>query len=123
MFRKFEPINNDFSFANVQFQPRIKLKDFLTFVGGASYNYLDIDSLENTLYTPEYQVSSGMELHLFWSQKLMHLFAYGEVVYVGPYDGYNQKDLGQEIIANAKLSFSFRDYKIHFVLQNVLKIQ
>ena len=122
-YRKFNPNNSDFSFVNVQFKPRLKLKDFLTYVGGASYNYLDYDSLENKPYTPEYQISFGMELHFYWSQKLMHLFAYGEIVYVGPYDGYDQEDLGQKMIANAKLSFSLMDYKMHFVFQNVLGIQ
>jgi hypothetical protein len=53
----------------------------------------------------------------------MHLFAYGEIVYVGPYNGYDQLDLGQEMIANAKLSFSFGKYKMHFVFQNVLGTQ
>ncbi len=123
VYRKFEPINNDFSFASLSFQPRLKLNNFLTYVGGASYNYFDYDSSENKPYTPEYQISSGMELHMFWSQKLMHLFAYGEIVYVGPYNGYIQKDLGNELIANAKLSFSFGNYKMHFVFQNVLNTQ
>jgi hypothetical protein len=122
-YRKFEPVNNDFSFVNVLLQPRMKLKNYLTYVGGVSFNKLDYDAYDAKPYNPEYQFASGLELHYYWAQKLMRLFAYGEIVYVGPYDGYEQEDLDQEIVANVKLSFAFKDYKMHFVFQNVLGTQ
>ena len=122
-YRKFVPINHDFSFVNASITPRLKVNKFISCIGAASYNYLDYDKYETKPYSPEYQISSGLELNYYWTQKLMHLFAYGEIVYVGPYNGYDQLDLGQEMIANAKLSFSFGNYKMHFVFQNVLGTQ
>ena len=61
-----------------------------------------------------------MELHVYWRQRLIHLYAYGEVVYSGPYDGYAVTDLGDQPIFNVKLSFRSRSFRFHFVIQNAL---
>jgi hypothetical protein len=116
----FSPINGDVTFINVSIQPKLKLKDFVTFTGGGAYHYLDYDAFESKAYSPDYQFFSGTELHVYWSQRLLDLFAYGEIVYTGPYDGYDKKGLGQELLANAKLSFGLKDFRFNFVFQNVL---
>jgi hypothetical protein len=116
----FSPINGDVTFVNVTLQPRIMLKDFLSFTAGGAYHYLDYAAFENKPYSPEYQFFTGLELHVFWSQKLVDLFAYGEIVYTGPYDGYDQTGLGKEPVANAKLSLALKDFRFHLVFQNVL---
>lgn len=116
----FSPINGDITFVNVSVQPKLKIKDFLTLAGGGAYHYLDYDAFEDKAYSPEYQFFSGMELHVYWSQRLLDLFAYGEIVYTEPYDGYSKKGLGQELLANVKLSFGLKDFRFNFVFQNVL---
>lgn len=119
----FHPENGDVMFTSVMVQPRVKIRDFLTFVSGASYQNTDYQNADTLAYTPEYQVFSGLELHYFWRQKLMDLFAYGEIMYVGPYNGYDEKELGSTAVVNAKLSFALKDYRMHFVFQNVFANQ
>ncbi|MBU8933016.1 MAG: hypothetical protein KOO62_03315 [candidate division Zixibacteria bacterium] len=122
-YKFFTPANGDISFASVTLQPRLQLRDFLTFVGGASYHHVDYKDSDSLAYTPEYQGFSGLELHWFWRDKLMDLFAYGEVVYIGPYDGYDEKGLGETAVINVKLSFALKDYRMHFVFQNLFDNQ
>ncbi|MBW1720191.1 MAG: hypothetical protein JRJ43_11660 [Deltaproteobacteria bacterium] len=116
----FSPANGNIDFVDTRFQPKIRIKDFISFTVGGAYHYLNYDSFEDKAYSPEYQFFSGMELHVYWPQRLLDLYAYGEIVYTGPYDGYNKKGLGQELLANAKLSFGLKDFRFNFVFQNVL---
>lgn len=116
----FSPINGDITFVNVSVHPKLKVKDFLRFTAGGAYHDLNYAEFKTKAYSPEYQFFSGMELHIYWPQRLLDLFAYGEIVYTGPYDGYDKKGLGQELVANAKLSFALKDFRFNFVFQNVL---
>ncbi len=116
---RFSPINGDVTFATASVLPRLKIADFLSFLGGASYYHIDYDAFENRSYTPEYSTFSGMELHVYWPQRLIDLFAYGEITFTGLYDGYFEEDLGEQLVANAKLSFALKNYRMHFVFQNV----
>ncbi|MFQ6008960.1 MAG: hypothetical protein ACE5K8_08435, partial [Candidatus Zixiibacteriota bacterium] len=116
----FSPINGDIAFVDVSVQPKLRLKNFLHLLVGGAYHYLDYKEFESKAYSPEYQFFSGMELHVYWSQKLLDLFAYGEIVYTGTYDGYDKKGLGNELVANAKLSLGLKDFRFHFVFQNAL---
>jgi len=118
----FQPVNGDINFVNTTLTGRIKLGDFLRFNGGGAYHYLDYEQDENKPYSPEYQFFSGMELHLFWKQKLIDLFAFGELVYVGPYDGYEEEDLGGNLVSNIKLSFRMGSFRFHYVIQNPTSI-
>lgn len=116
----FSPVNRDITFFDVRLQPKYQWKDFLSFVAGGAYHYLDYENLQQRAYSPAYQCFSGLELHVYWRQRLLDLFAYGEIVYTGPYDGYEEKDLGGDLIANAKLSFALKDFRFNFVFQDVL---
>ncbi|MCD6249040.1 MAG: hypothetical protein J7J98_01750 [candidate division Zixibacteria bacterium] len=118
----YTPVNGDINFANVTGTARFELSDFLHFKGGGSYHYTDYELLIDPAYSPEYQFFSGMELHLFWSQKLIDLWAYGEVVYTGPYHGFVGDDLGEQAIVNVKLSFNMGHFRFHFVSQNALSV-
>jgi len=122
-YQFFQPDNGDVSFASVMVQPRVGISDFLSFVGGASWHYVDYEDSDSIAYTPECQAFSGLELHYFWKQKLLDLFAYGEIVYTGTYDGYDEKGLGETAVVNVKLSFALKDYRMHFVFQNILDNQ
>ncbi|HEX2896732.1 MAG TPA: hypothetical protein VHP63_01605, partial [candidate division Zixibacteria bacterium] len=94
------------------------LSEFLHFnAGGAVFNY-DYDSLGDRPYQPEYNAFTGLELHHYWKDRLVDLYAYGELMYTGPYDGYDQKNLGKELIANAKISLGLRNFRFHLVFQN-----
>ena len=119
-YRLFSPVNGDIDFADIRLMQKLRLKDFLRFSAGGAYHYLDYESFEEKPYQPDYQIFSGLELHIFWPQKLIDLFAYGEVVYSSAYDGYDTIGLGEDVIANVKVSMRMKDFRFHFVIQNVL---
>jgi len=116
----FSPVNNDIDFATGTATARLAISDVFAFRGGGSYHYLDYLDVANDAYTPEYQAFGGAELHVYWSQKLIHFYAYGEVQYTGPYDGYEQPGLGDDIVVNGKLSFRMGNFRFHWVVQNML---
>ena len=116
----FSPRNGDVSFSNITTMGCVWLADFMRFKGGASYHYVDYKLVDNRVYTPEYQAFSGLELHLFWSQKLIDFYAYGELVYAGPYDGYVERGLGNRALTNTKLTFKMGHFRFHWILQNSL---
>jgi len=116
----FFPVNDDITFATTAVYKDVRLADFLRFHGGASYHYIKYTSGEKKSYQPDYSAVAGMELHVYWRQKLVHLYAYGEAVYVGPYRGYAQSRLGNMIEINAKLSFSMGRFRFYYLIQNAI---
>ncbi|MCK4607752.1 MAG: hypothetical protein KAU35_10690 [candidate division Zixibacteria bacterium] len=116
----FSPANGDIEFADITIQKEITIRDAIRFHGGGAYHHVDYARFDDKPYQPEYQAFSGVELHYYWRQKLLGLRAYGEVVYVGPYHGYDEKNLGDGMVANAKLTLELKDFRFHFVFQNVL---
>jgi hypothetical protein len=118
----YSPANGDIDFASVTGSARLELSDYLRFKGGGSYHYIDYELVADPAYSPEYQFFSGMELHLLWAQKLIDLWAYGEVVYASRYHGHVQWDMGERIITNVKLSFRMGHFRFHFVSQNALSM-
>ena len=119
----FSPINENIDFVSTSLTRKLKINDFVRFTGGGSYHYIDYKSTPNPAYLPEYQAFSGLELHVYWKQRLLHLFAYGEVVYNGPYRGYFEEGLGKTAVVNVKLSFRMRSFRFHYVIQNALSNQ
>ena len=118
----FSPINTDIDFATATLRQTVNLGDYVRFHGGGAWHYIEFEKYDQGAYQPEYQLFSGMELHVYWVQKLMHLFAYGEIVVTGLYDGYDRVDLGETAIVNAKLSFRLKDFRFHYVFRNLLSI-
>lgn len=116
----FMPRNGDVEFAGITGRGYLRLADFLRVNAGASYHHVKYERLEKRPYAPEYQAFSGMELHLFWRQKLIDLFGYAEAVYVGRYHGYDTYNLGNEVIVNAKLSFRMGKFRFHYIYHNLL---
>ncbi len=115
---RFSPINRDESFATVTIRKKVRLADVLRFNGGASYHFVGKHQNDTAFYQPNYQLFSGLELHLYWPQRLLHLFGYGEVMYVGPYRGY-QKEIGNYAVANLKLSFQMGRFHFFYIFQNL----
>ncbi len=116
----FSPMNGDIDFFDISAGPSIKLGRWLTFTGGGAWHRQFYGAFEEKAYDPEYQYFSGLELHVFWAQRLLDLFAYGEIVYTGPYHGYQEQEMGMNPVVNAKLSFALKDFRFDFVFQNVL---
>ncbi|UCC43083.1 MAG: hypothetical protein JSU65_07980, partial [Candidatus Zixiibacteriota bacterium] len=116
----FRPMNGDIDFATATGLAAYRLADIIRLNAGASYHWIDYERFETRAYTPEYQVFSGVEFHLFWSQKLIDLRAYGEAILVGPYDGYDTQGLGQDLVINGKLSFRMGGFRFHYIFHNLL---
>ncbi|HVP07099.1 MAG TPA: hypothetical protein VMS71_04585, partial [Candidatus Acidoferrum sp.] len=118
----FQPINGNVTFATGTMRKYFRLADFLRFNGGGSYHYLDYEQFKDKAYSPDYQFFSGLELHLYWRQKLVHFFGYGEASYVGPYHGYQNETLGKKVIINGKLSFQMGHWRFYYIFQNWLNV-
>ena len=116
----FTPANGDVTFIGAQANARWRLWRMFAFKAGGAYNYTDYDLYDKRPYSPEYQAFGGGELHVFWSQKLIDLWAYGEVAYIGRYNGYVEKDLGDRVVVNTKLSFKMGNFRFHWAIQNSL---
>jgi hypothetical protein len=114
----FSPINYNLTFFSTSITSNFELSDFLKFNAGSALNYLNYGFSRNRAYSPEYNIFSGLELHYFWKSRLIDLYAYGEIRYVGPYDGYDKTGLGEELIANSKLSIGLKNFRFHIVFQN-----
>jgi len=117
---EFAPVNSDVDFATVAVNSRLGLWKIFSLLGGGAYHYQDHSDLDSIPYAPEYQAFGGAEMHVYWPQRLLHLYAYGEVVYVGPYEGYSDFYLGETAIVNVKLSFGMRSFRFHWVFKNAL---
>ncbi|MEW6411508.1 MAG: hypothetical protein AB1483_03440 [Candidatus Zixiibacteriota bacterium] len=116
----FSPANINFDFLDVCLQQRLRLGDALRLTAGGAYHRIEYERFEQRPYQPEYEAFAGAELHQFWPQRNIHLYAYAEVVYTGEYIGYEEPDLGNAAVINTKLSFRIKDFRFHWVQQNAL---
>ncbi len=114
----FSPVNDNLIFFSASVLPSLELSDFLKFNAGGAYIYLEDESLGKRTYSPKYNLFSGLELHYFWKSRLVNLYAYGELRYVGPYDGYDKQGLGEELVANTKFTIGLHNFSFHLVFQN-----
>ncbi len=116
----FSPANLNFDFFDISLQQRLALNDLLSLTSGGAYHRVEYELYDKRPYQPEFEAFGGLELHQFWPQRNIHLFAYGELVYTSEYDGYDKTGLGNTMVANVKLSFRIKDFRFHFVIQNAL---
>ncbi len=114
----FSPANDNLTFYTASVKPSLRLSEFLSFDAGGAYFKFDYENLRNRQYRPEYNLFSGLELHYFWKSRLVDLYAYGELRYVGPYDGYDKQGLGEELVANTKFTLGLHNFSFHLVFQN-----
>ena len=117
--RLFEPVNGDVDFLTAALLPQLRITDFLRLKSGASYHYTAYETMARPAYSPEYQFFAGGEVHIFWPQRLLHFYAYGELAYTGPYEGLDREELGGDPVANAKLSVQMGRFRFHFAFNNV----
>ena len=116
----FSPVNSDFDFLSTTLQKRFGLLDLFSFSAGGSYHWSQYERFTSKPYSPEYQIFASGELYVYWPQKIMHLFAYGEIVYNSEYEGYGGSALGLVAVVNVKLSFQIKGFRFHYVVQNAL---
>jgi len=116
----FRSKNNDIEFANITARQRLSWRDNLHFSGGASYHFMRIDGETDLPYSPDYQLFSNLELHLYIKYLDLHLYGYGEAIYNQPYYGYRNIELGENIILNGRLSFRVKKFRFFYIFQNVL---
>ena len=114
-----EHLNEDVDFFTSKIEIKSQLATWLNFKAGSAYNYVEYASPKDIPYAPKYQVYTSTELNYFWSQKFMNLNAFGELVYSDKYLGRFGGELGNEVIFNAKLSFSIKRFRFHYVFQNI----
>ncbi len=116
----FSPVNTDISFATATLTKALQLGELIHLIGGGSYHWIEYRRWEDRPYQPDYNAFGGAELHLYWQSKRIHFWAYGEVEYVGEYEGYDGDILGEEPVFNGKLSFQMGNFRFRLVYQNVL---
>lgn len=119
-YRLFTPVNENIDFVDLSFEQKLKLKDFLRLRSGVASHSVTYETIETKPYSPDYQLFSGLELHYYWPQRIMDLFAYGELAYQSEYEGYDREGLGKELVANVKFSFRIKDFRFYYIIQNIL---
>ncbi len=119
-YRYFYPDNGDITFAGVTVQQQLQLFNFLWLRSGGSYHWTDYEQFDDKAYIPEYQAFIGGEINLYWPQRLLHFFAYGEIVYTGEYDGFVVDNLAGDFITNTRLAARLKDFTFHVVFENNL---
>ncbi|MFH1686060.1 MAG: hypothetical protein ABIE70_00895 [bacterium] len=116
----FRPANGDIQFATVSARLQLHgLRLFNLYFGG-SYHYLDYELDQDPAYAPEYQVFGAAELHYDWTARLADLYLYGELVFTGPYHGYEEQDLGQEPIFNVVAALELKGFRFSLAWENFL---
>ncbi|MDZ4723177.1 MAG: hypothetical protein SGI97_04640 [candidate division Zixibacteria bacterium] len=116
----FFPMNGNVTFLNVTARGKLQWKDVVTASAGASHYTVDYDAFADRAYTPDFHFFSNLELHWFWKAKLIHLYGYGEFIFLGPYEGYQGRFLGEIPLLNVSLSFQLNTFRFHYVIQNLL---
>lgn len=116
----FTPVNANVDFATATLTKSFQFGSLVNLIGSGSYHWIEYGRWTDRAYQPDYNLFSGIELHLYWKPKLIHFWGYGEVEYVGEYAGYDDSTLGNEAVFNGKLSFQMGNFRFRLVYQNVL---
>ena len=119
----FSPKNSDIKFADFQLKQKLAVNDFLNLSLGGAYHYIEYDITDTRAYQPDYQLFMGGELHYYWKQKWMDLYAYGETVYVGTYTGYSGEELGDNIVVNTGMAFKIKQFRFYYIFQNSIDLR
>ena len=118
----FSPVNHYVQFADLSIRQRAFLKKSIHWLGGAALHYIKVEKNTDPPYAPVYQAFSGLELYHYIQTLDLHLYAYGEMVFVGRYHGLHGTRLGEKPIANAKLSFRIKKFRFYYVFQDILNL-
>lgn len=119
---QFVPRNSDQSFATASARGEVCLFERLTLFGSGAVHELHLKGGLPRPYQPALQGLVGGELHLPWKEKRIDLFAYGELVLTGPYDGYTGRPIGQTAVANSKLTFQMGSFRFFWTTRNLFNL-
>ena len=122
-YRLTTPANVSRSFTGVSATSRFRIADIARFHAGFGYNYAMRSDDRPRYFAPKTQAFAGLELHWNWTQKLIHLRGYGELVYTGPYRGYAEQSLGDNFLVNSTLTFQMGGFRFFYVFRNIFDIQ
>jgi hypothetical protein len=116
------PGNREIIFGSVSAMQNLNLNDRLIFSAGGSYRHVEIDKNDNTPYTPNYQLFSGLQLYHHIKKLDLHLYIYGEAMYHSIYHGYDLQEYGEKVIFNLKFSFRIKKFRFYQIFQDVPSI-
>jgi len=116
----YRPDNVTINFAGLYARQNITFRDIIRWHGGGACRYIEYDGTDNPPYSPDFQLFSGARIHLYIELLDLHLYAYGEAVYLDKYTGRQGTLLGEDIITNARVSFRVKRFHFFYVFQNIL---
>ncbi len=116
----YRPANHNIDFVSTTLKQRITLGENFYWSGGGSYHYVKYSDNANPPYTPEYQTFTNLEVYYYVFPLDLHLYAYGELLYTGPYTGINGQKFGKAPVFNVKLSFRIKKFRFYYLFQNML---
>jgi hypothetical protein len=119
----FRTGNEDIIFGNISAIQRITLGGNIFWSGGASYRYVEVDKNSTPPYSPDYQGFSCLELQYYVRPLEIGLYSYIEVVYTGPYYGFNGTKLGEKPVINLKLSFQMKRFRFFYIFQDIPSLE
>jgi hypothetical protein len=121
--KAYKPFNDDLKFVSVTATQNFKWKDILRWYGGGGYHFVESELDETLAYSPDYQLTAGIEIYKYIRKLELHLFAILEGVYYGRYFGAMMRPLGEDPIINLKLSFRIKAFKFYYIFQNLPSIE
>nr|MBN2277595.1 hypothetical protein [candidate division Zixibacteria bacterium] len=119
----YQPSNHDIDFGDISIRQRLSWRDMINWSVGAGYHYIKINGNDDPAYAPDYQASSGLQIHLYSEKFDLHLYGYGEATYLSAYHGYDNADLGEDIILSIKLSFRIKKFRFYYIFQNAPSVE
>ncbi len=122
LVNQFKPENSNITFADLQLKQKYSYNDFLNVSIGGAYHFIEYELVDSRPYQPEYQIFGAGELHHYWKQKWIDLNLYGEIVYSGPYQGYFDEPLGENIVINSGMSFKLKRFHFYYIFQNSINV-
>ncbi len=117
----YQPVNNDKTFIDVSLKGYLPLLDLFKFTAGGAYHFINNKDIDTNLYQPDYQLFASGQLHYYWKQKLIHFYAYSDLTYSGLYNGWGEREMGQNLIFNSKLTLKLKSFRFFYVFQNMFR--
>lgn len=117
---EFKPVNHDYDFVNITVREKLALGSFINLYGGGSYNSINDDDNIFNSYQPEYNLFGAGELHVYWKQRNVHFYAYGELLKSDDYLSLTGDLITNDPQVSTKLSFQIKKFRFYYIFQNGL---
>ncbi len=116
------PANVDLTFYDIAGTVRFRITDAARFNAGLGFQHLTRGDNRPQYFVPDFTAHSGLELHWFWKSKDVHFYAYGQLTYVGKYEGYTTPELGDQVTASGRLSFEMGPFRFNYDVHNTTSV-